>query len=523
MASSKQQNLLVPLIVFVVLTVVSGVAAFMFYQKATKLDTDLANQKKQADEANQKRTTADANLKTLKNLIGYPDAEFGAETDLAGGNSLISKIREDLTKYVDPGTPPSATYKGEVDRLAQRRDDVSKELDSKNAAYTRLRDEFDSTRKSEEGKINENVSNFQESKADLEKVHKEVEQKLAENRRVIEDREATAQRHATDKLQVENEYENFRKRSEINTNKMVGEIKLFRESQQKLQAAGTPVAQVVRVDNVNNEVYIDRGSDDLLPMQTTFSIWSADKRGSMHWREKNEKVKGDAKKEWDESGKKNSLETRLEGGPKAYIEIVSILGPHHAKGRITMEKNLDPIVPGDSLFTPLWEPGQRKHFALAGRFDMTSKGTNDRSLLVDLIKRQGGIIDAEVRDNGTVDGNIGVETHYLVIGDLTDEVNSSEQQKENSGRIRQIASELQKEAKSLGVEVIDQNKLYDFMGYKRFARKYELGDYTGGPEPKNRFENPSQSTRPTGLRAYDSTGASSRPSGIPGQATRKPE
>jgi hypothetical protein len=36
MATAKQNNLLVPLIVFVVLWVVTGVTAFMFYQKSTK-------------------------------------------------------------------------------------------------------------------------------------------------------------------------------------------------------------------------------------------------------------------------------------------------------------------------------------------------------------------------------------------------------------------------------------------------------------------------------------------------------
>src|SRR5262245_24267349 len=129
MASSKPQNLLVPLIVFVVLWVISSATAFMFYQKPTKLDTELANAKKQADDATKAKGLAESNMKTVKGLIGYADAEFGSDTDVPGGTSLVSKIREDLSKYADPATPPSFSYKGEVDRLAQKRDDLMKELE----------------------------------------------------------------------------------------------------------------------------------------------------------------------------------------------------------------------------------------------------------------------------------------------------------------------------------------------------------------------------------------------------------
>lgn len=522
MASSKPQNLLVPLIVFVVLWVISSAAAFMFYQKSTKLDTELANQKKQADDANSKRSAAENNIKTLKNLIGYPEAEFGSEADAPGGTTLISKIKEDLSKYVEAGNPPSFSYKGEVDRLAQRRDDLTKEMELKDTSYAQLRERFESVRKEEEGKINENIAKRDEANADRDKLDKEVQQKIDETTRQIQDREMVAQKNANERQQIQNEYENHKKRSEIEKNSLVGQLKGMRESTQRLQAAGTPVAAVVSVDNLNNEVYIDRGADDLLPLQTTFSIWSADKRGSMHWREKNEKIKGDAKKEFDESGRKNLLEPRLEGGPKAYIEIVALLGPHQSKGRITMEKMLDPITPGDLLFTPLWEPGQKKHFALGGRFDMTGKGTNDRALLIDLIKRQGGVIDAEVKDNGTVEGSIEAGTHYLVLGDASEDTGATDQQKESMGRVRKLLDDLQKEARSLGVEVIDQNKLYDFMGYKKFSRKYDVGSAGGGPEPANRFENPSQSSRPSGLPPFDNPSGSSRPSGLPGKI-KKPD
>jgi hypothetical protein len=135
------------------------------------------------------------------------------------------------------------------------------------------------------------------------------------------------------------------------------------------------------------------------------------------------------------------------------------------------------------------------------------------------------VIDAEVKSDGTLDGNIEVGTHYLVIGKMPGEGEtakdseiageSNQKEKENADKIRRAKDALEKEAKGLGVEIIDQYKLYEFMGYTPHTKRYEPGGYTGGPTPKNRFDNPSNSSQPKGLPSFEA-GASSRPEGIPG-------
>jgi hypothetical protein len=526
MASGKPQNLLVPLIVSVVITVATGVTAFLFYQKATKITTELQTAKKSAEDANKNRATAEANLKILKEKIGYPDLEFGTLQDAPGTNSLMAKITEDLQKYADSGTAPvspSFNYKDELARLAQKNDNTAKLLADMTDNNKTLRDDFGTKEVATVAKINEHDQKMQEAEKTREGIQLEVDRRLAEAERQRQQREEQAQQEALKRTQVETDFDKHKKASETTINKLGVAVTDYKESLSKLQSSGTPVGAVVSVDNLNNEVYIDKGEDDLLPLQTTLSIWAADKKGTLHWRDKNQKIKGDAKKEFDDSEKKNVLEPRLEGGPKAYIEIVAILGPHAAKGRITMEKTLDPITPGDLLFSPIWSPGQKKHFALVGRFDMTGKDTDDRALLINLIKRQGGVIDAEVKSDGTIDGDVQVGTHYLVVGtmpgesDAEEEVETegSQKEKENADKIRKAKDVLEKNAKSFGVEIIDQHKLYDFMGYKPHSNKYIPGSYTGGPEAKNRFDNPSQSTQPKGLPSFES-GASSRPRGIPG-------
>lgn len=517
MATSKPQNLLVPLIVSVVITVATSVTAFLFYQNWAKAQTELTSAKDAKTKADTAKAAADLNIKLLKEKIGYPDAEFGTAQDAPGGTSLMSKIAEELTtKYVDPNTPASFSFKDELFRLASKHENTAKELAVKTDKYNELMAEFVTKRKVEADKIDVHDKNFLDAEKTRQDIQTEQERSLDERDRQINLRHEQATTLAEQKKQKENELERLQTRSDIEKNQLVLKVKGFRESMQKIQSSGTPVGSVVSVDNLNDEVYIDRGEADLLPRQTTFSIWAADKRGTLHWREKNEKAKNDAKREFDESGRKNILEPRLEGGPKAYIEILEILGPHQAKGRITMEQTLNPITPGDLLFSPIWAPGQRTHFALAGRFDMTGKDTDDRVLLINLIKRQGGVIDAEVKNDGTLEGNIEVGTNYLVIGKMPgDSDESTDEEKKHAGRVHTTIDNLMKEAKDLGIEILDQNKFYDFMGYKPHSNKYDPGGYTGAPEPKHRFDNPANSTRPTGVQSFES-GASSRPTGTPG-------
>ena len=532
MAAGKPQNLLVPLIVSVVVTVAAGVTAFIFYQQWTKAETELASAKDARTKADTAKATADANLKILKEKIGYPDAEFGTAQDAPGSSqSLMSKVAEELTKYNDPKDPPSLSFKDELGRLAQKNDNTAKELANMAAAKKTLELDFQAKQNTTTTQINEHDQKMQDAEKSRLDNQTEVERSLAERDRQILTNREQANQKAQEKQQIQNEYTKYKERNDIDKNKLAQAVTEYKESLQKIQSSGSPVGSVVTVDNLNNEVYIDRGEADLLTLQTTMSIWSADKKGTLHWRDKNEKIKSDAKKEYEESDKKNALEPRLEGGPKAYIEIVAVLGPHQAKGRITMEQTLNPITPGDLLFSPIWAPGQKKHFALAGRFDMTGKDTDDRVLLINLIKRQGGVIDCWVDNEGIIqppEGNIEVGTHYLVIGKMpgegeTDregkvEGEGTQKEKENATKIRQSKDKLELTAKSLGVEIIDQYKLYDFMGYKPHSNKYEPGGYIGGPAPKNRFDNPSNSTQPKGVSGYES-GASSRPKGIPGSSS----
>jgi hypothetical protein len=148
-----------------------------------------------------------------------------------------------------------------------------------------------------------------------------------------------------------------------------------------------PDGRVVRVNPSAGIVWIDLGSNDGLRRQQTFSIYDK-----------------------DEADFQNTT-------PKATIEIASVEGPEVAQARIVSKDDENPIVPQDVVFSPTWQPGQRLHFALAGKLDYNDDGVADNRLIKDLILNNGGVIDAEVDEQGRRTGKVEIRTRYLVLGD----------------------------------------------------------------------------------------------------------
>jgi hypothetical protein len=134
-------------------------------------------------------------------------------------------------------------------------------------------------------------------------------------------------------------------------------------------------------------------------------------------------------------------------------------------------------MPGDNIFSVVWEAGRAEHFALAGKLDLDGDGESDRQRVHDLIALNGGIIDAEVTGEGTRSGKMSVNTRYLVLGD----------QPGPEGSERDAYSSLFTEAQTLGVEMIPLGRFLDYLGYKVEDRTVNLGRFARPSDFKPRF------------------------------------
>jgi hypothetical protein len=156
---------------------------------------------------------------------------------------------------------------------------------------------------------------------------------------------------------------------------------------------GAPNGEVSWVNQRNGTVWINLGRADGLIRQVTFGVYSADST--------------DVKES------------------KAGIEVTQTLGDHLAEARILTDATSDPIVPGDKIFTPLWSPGEKRHFALAGLMDIDGDGDNDLETVKRIIEVAGGEVDCYIGDSGKdknkVVGRIKDNTNLLILGAAPDE------------------------------------------------------------------------------------------------------
>jgi len=202
-----------------------------------------------------------------------------------------------------------------------------------------------------------------------------------------------------------------------------------------------PDGKVVRVNHRTKRVWINLGRADDLPNQISFAVYPADVTAPNE-----ETVKGS-------------------------IEVVDVSGDATAEARILADSAVDPIMPGDKIHTPVWTPGQKRRFALAGAFDINNDGRDDLQTVKNLITMNGGTIDAVAGPDGGITGQITLNTRFLVLGDPPNA-------KDKPG-ILESYSEMQSQADRLRVETIPVSQLLDMMGYRPRATVARFGEGAG--------------------------------------------
>ncbi|HEV3136764.1 MAG TPA: hypothetical protein VGZ26_02650, partial [Pirellulales bacterium] len=159
-----------------------------------------------------------------------------------------------------------------------------------------------------------------------------------------------------------------------------------------------------------------------------------------------------------------------------------LVGPHMAEARIVDDDLGDPIMPGDQIFSPTWEPGRAEHFALAGKMDIDRDGDSDRQRIRDLIALNGGVIDEEVADDGKKSGEMSINTKFLILGD-----EPKPGEGESAKALLESWTAINTEAQTHGVKTIPMYEFLDYMGFKPEERTVKLGPGAKGSDFKARL------------------------------------
>ncbi len=469
MAARENQGLQIALIIFVMLTIVLSVTTFMFFRKLE--EAELKEKAATAKTANalKNQTIAQEEAIALKKIFGagtrdsLKSIEDNAKENLrAFANNFkdTDQHYQQLVKYLH--TELAAADSRFVDakqREEQLKAKLAAEEKVKLAEIVQYKDSMDksATDLSAERVTFNNVRD--EFKNQVEKLVKDNEFQS----RGMED--------ANKKLVAENQALEHHVRKLIQ--QLTDAIDKLRD---KEQFADTPRGKITWVDQRGRVVWLNVGTADGLRRQITFKVLAAD-------------------------------ETNLvDGKKKGSVEVTRLLDQHLAEARIMDDDLSDPIMPGDQIFSKVWIPGRVEHFALAGFMDIDGDHESDRKRVRNVIAVNGGIIDAEVGDDGKRTGEINLNTRYLILGERPSD-------KSASAEFLKTYSEILRQAEELGVQKMPLEQFLDNIGYQPEQQTVSLdaraqsGDFKvkplGGSVPRQSSP-PFKNRRPTPTAAKPS-------------------
>ncbi|HEX4590755.1 MAG TPA: hypothetical protein VH120_12535 [Gemmataceae bacterium] len=180
---------------------------------------------------------------------------------------------------------------------------------------------------------------------------------------------------------------------------------------------------------------------------------------------------------------------------KGAIEVVNVMGPHLSAAKVVEAANpaRDPILRGDLLFNPAWDPTQKVHVAIAGIIDLNGSGVDGTPDLVRNLERQGIVVDAwlDLKDRQIKGPGITERTNYLVRGERP--VLPPNMPVENPLGAAMIEvlgkmDEMKNKSGEMGVSIVPYRRFLSLIGY-RLPKGGQQADYSastylqGGVKP----------------------------------------
>ena len=451
MAAREGQGMKIAVIIFAFLTIVLATTTFMFYaqsQTAYKEKTDAQNGRQQVEQENAKLKYR---VQAMNYVLGMKDVtkqEVEIAKGAAGGDADTEKILADfeadmalLGDQAAPGGGPK-NYRTMGTILLAALNSRNLSVANANEQTRKAQQDLEATVKAEKARADEAVAARDKSASEL---NGEREANIA-TRQEMESRNVKLQETLTSFTtsaeknleKVSKEASDAKKLAHNQANTITvlrDEIK--QNESEKVSLFENPDGQIERVNQRQRIVWINVGRADGLLRQTTFAVYDHNENG----------VAGNE--------------------PKGKIEVVS-LGDRLSEARILDDSAANPIIRGDKIHTIAWSPGQRIHFALAGKMDINNDRVDDYDLVRNIIRMNGGEIDAELNPQGKRSGKVSVNTRYLVRGDV------------ESKELADAYGEMKKEVEQFGTEIRSVKEILALMGWKADERMVDLGGSKGG-------------------------------------------
>jgi hypothetical protein len=435
MAARENQGLQIALIIFALLTVILGATTYYFFNEMTKETAKLAKAEASASTAQQSADQALEQVSAIKALIGAtPEEQVDAikkrfdDTDMKKLGKTLPAAKQNYRQLAlhleDQRRKSEAANVLLVAQIKQLEEKITGNEQARTGEIKKYSDQAVAETKDKEqerGKFNEDRERFTKDTAEIKKVGEDARKKV----------EASLAVAAKDIQQLQGGVKS------LNVEKQ----ELLAKIEKRSVSSGAIDGKVTRVDQRLKSVWINVGWEEGLKQQVSFTVLPAG-------------------------------ENNVEAIAKAKIEVTEVVGPHLATARIVEDDPRNPIVTGDKVFSPAWEAGEVQHFALVGLMDLDGDGSNDRQKVRGIIELNGGVIDAELTDEGKVLGpGVSVKTDFLVLGERPTDAAA----KNKGEKFLDNYAKLIDQAEKSGVQSIKVDVLMRQIGYDADLRTVPLG------------------------------------------------
>ena len=440
-SSSDNQGLQIAVIIFALLTIIMSGATFYVFKLSEDAELRLAAANQSAQEAN-------AGLRAALD-------EIDAYKKMAGPKYATAKIDEaqklydaDMAAYASTFPEESRSYSGAIQYLIDTLKEQQAERVKEAEELAQLKVTIEEMRTNQTKQLAKHET---ETKTALDET-RTVTAKFTEDRNTLNEEKKNL---AVDKQKLQDQINDLNQKFAADAQKAQQEIhklELLNDQKQEvltaLQQETFEVAdgEIRWISPQTRSAWINLGRGDGLRKGVTFGVFGIDENGVAR------------------------------GQSKAKVEVTQILGDHLAEARIVEDVDSDPIIIGDKLYTPLWHPGRVEHFALAGHIDLDQDTISDVAFLRDLITQSGAVLDAELLPDGKMQGEMTVNTRYLIRGE------PGQGQEEPLG-------EMIAKADKLGIQSISIAEFLDHMGWKDSSKVVQFGS---NADPKDFQYNPNQ-------------------------------
>jgi hypothetical protein len=474
----SRTGLVIFLVLFILLSIGLGVTTYYGYQEA---DAQKKEADKKAQEAKQWEKDKDYWKFLALSYRSYVGLPAIPKEDLAGMRKLYdggqyAQARDDngkeehkktlnelwgektAKKWIGETAKPSETYLEEIERLKTEKADALKamakandEKDKANAEAEKNKRELTAATAAYQKKFEEQRNND----------NKELEALLAKVKDQQNLLDAQGQRPLKDLEDQKKEIADVRKENGRLTKELTAALKTLRERRDEMarsqataeidlsKIAPESLAKILSINSTGDMPYISLGSADNLRRQVTFSIFG---KG----------VDGKPLRE-----------------PKGKLEVIRVIDEHRAQARITdlRDERRDPVLPGDFLYNPAWNPTVKQHVAIIGSINLTGDHRDNVQEFIRTLKNQNVEVDAYMdmktkklmNANGDGPGEITRRTDLLIVGDSPEfgsgPIKVGDAKADAKSDVLTAMQKFQDEAEKFGVRIVRLSTFLEMSGY----------------------------------------------------------